>query len=161
MVKEFVALDEIRTIAALNFCKRTLILLELLISLQIQIQVVVKLPQLSPPLTTFFLVNTVNFESIERLLETQVREIIETTFIAARAWLVATLHPLNTQPTEALSTAGHLVRFSKDIEANGTLTLKVVSRGFHKFTLKSNLVLGYRHFVFQVESHDDIPVIYA
>jgi hypothetical protein len=113
--------------------------------LQIQIQVVVELPQLSLPITTFFLVNTVDFEAIQRLLESQVREVIEAVFIAARARLVATLHPLNAQPTEALSTACHLVRLSKDVEANGTLALKVVHRGFHKFTFKSNLVLGHCH----------------
>jgi hypothetical protein len=106
--------------------------------LWIQIQVVVNLPQLSPPITTFFLVNTVDFEPIQRLLETQIREIIEITFITARAWLVATLHSLNALPTEALSTAGHLVRLSKDMEANGALGLKPLRRLFNKFTLKSN-----------------------
>jgi hypothetical protein len=74
--------------------------------LWIQIQVAVKLPQLSFPITTFFLVNTVNFEPIlkEATEVPGYREIIETAFIAARARLVATLHPLNTQPTEALYT---------------------------------------------------------
>jgi hypothetical protein len=47
-------------------------------------------------------------EPIEGLLETQVREIIEIAFIAARVRLVATLHSLNALPKEALSTAGHL-----------------------------------------------------
>ena len=102
---------------------------------------VVKVPQLSSPFTAFFFVNTVNFESIQRLLESFVREIIEAVFIAARARLVVVLHSLNALPTEALSTAGHLIRLSKDMEANRTLTLKVVHRSFHKFTLKSNLVL--------------------
>jgi hypothetical protein len=115
--------------------------------------VAVKLPQLSPPITTFFLVNTVNFEPIQRLLKSQVREIIEITFIAARAWLIATLHPLNALPTEALSTACHLVRLSKDMEAYGALGLKPLRRIFNKFTLKSNFVLGYSHFVFLL-SHD-------
>jgi hypothetical protein len=110
--------------------------------------VVVKLPQLPLPITPFFLINTVNFEPIERLLESQVREIIETTFIAARARFVAALHSPNTQLTKALSTAGHLVRLSKDMEANGTLTLKVIHRSFHKFTLESNHVLGHCHFLF-------------
>jgi hypothetical protein len=98
----------------------------------------VNLPQLSFPLTTFLLLRTVNFESIEWLLKAFVGKIIEITFIAARAWLVATLHPLNALPTEALSTAGHLVRLSKDMEANGTLGLKPLWRFFNKFTLKSN-----------------------
>ena len=67
-----------------------------------------------------------------------VGKIIKVVFIAARARLVATLHPLNALPTEALSTAGHLVRLSKDMEANGTLGLKPLWRLFNKVTLKSN-----------------------
>ena len=107
----------------------------------------VKLPQLSFPLTTFFLVNTVNFESIQRLLESLVREIIEVTLITARARLVVVLDSLNALSTEALFTAGHLVRLSKNVEANRTLTLKVLSRSFDKFTLKSNLGLEHSHFI--------------
>jgi hypothetical protein len=110
--------------------------------------VVTKPPQLSPPITTFLLLRTVDFESIEWLLKAFVGKIIEVGFITAGARLEVTFHPLNALPTEALSTTDHLVRLSKDMEANGTLTLKVISRGFHKFTLKSNLVLGHCHFVF-------------
>ena len=102
---------------------------------------VVKFPQLSFPLTTFFLVNTVDFKSIEWLLKTLVREIIEAVFITARTRFVATFYPLNATSAKAFSTAGHLVRLSKDMETNGTLTLKVIHRSFDKFTLKSNLLL--------------------
>ena len=98
----------------------------------------VNLPQLSLPLTTFLLLRTVDLESIEWLLKAFVGKVIEVVFITARALrLVAILHPLNTQPTEALSTAGHLIRLSKDMEANGTLCLKPLWRLFNKFTLKS------------------------
>ena len=55
----------------------------------------------------------------------------------ARARLEVTFDPLNTQSTEALSTAGYLVRLSKDMEANGTLSWKPLWRIFKKFAFKS------------------------
>ena len=137
MVKKFASYNEIITIAALNFSKLTTLWL-LIIILWIQIQVIIKLPQLSSPLTTFLLLRTVDFESIEWLLKAFVGKVIKVVFITARARLVATLHPLDALPTEAFSTAGHLVRLSEDMEANGTLGLKPLWRFFNKFTLKSN-----------------------
>ena len=81
------------------------------------------MPQLSSPLTTFSLVRAVNFEPIERLLKAFVGEIIEGVLFTARAWLVAGLDSPNALPTEALSTAGDLVRVSQDQQTNWTLSL--------------------------------------
>jgi metal-sulfur cluster biosynthetic enzyme len=53
-------------------------------------------------------------EPIQRLLESQVRKIIEIAFIAEGARLEVAFHPRNAQSTKALSTAGHLVWLSKD-----------------------------------------------
>ena len=47
-----------------------------------------------------------------------VGDIIEAVFITARVRLVIVFNSFNTLPTEALSTAGHLLRLSKDMEAN-------------------------------------------
>ena len=91
---------------------------------------VVKLLQLSFPFTAFLFLRTVDFESIERLLKPFVGKIIEIFCITARARLEVTFDPLNTQSTEALSTAGYLVRLSKDMEANGTLSWKPLWRIF-------------------------------
>jgi len=74
----------------------------------------IKLPQLSGPLATFILVRAANLESIEWLLKTLVGKIIESLLFATRAWLLISLDSLSALSTEALPTAGDLVRISED-----------------------------------------------
>ena len=102
---------------------------------------IIKLPQFSCSLTALFLVSTEDFEPIEWLLKSLVGKIIEVVFFAAWTILMFIFDLLNTLSTEALSTACHLIRLTKDLQANRTVSLKIVWRIFHKFTLKSSLVL--------------------
>ena len=79
--------------------------------------------KLSSPHTTCLLVRAVHFEPIERLLKAFVWEIVEGVLFTAGARLEAGLDSLNALPTEALSTAGDLVRVPQDQQTNWTLRL--------------------------------------
>ena len=77
---------------------------------------VVKLPQFSFPVTTPFLVAAENLEPIQWLLKALVGEIIEVVLFTARTRIVVAFNYLNALLAEAFSTAGHLVRLSKDMD---------------------------------------------
>ena len=97
-------------------------------------------------LIAYLFVSTVNLKPIEWLLKSLVGKIVKVVFFATRAWIVLGFNSLNAQFTEALATAGHLVRLSNDMQAHWTLSLKILGRLFYKFTLKSNLMLLYCHY---------------
>ena len=64
-----------------------------------------------------------NFEPIQWLLESLVREMVVDILETTRARLVRPYNALNARFAVALSTARHLVRFAEDEQADGTICL--------------------------------------
>ncbi len=106
-------------IEAINLNKLTTS--ELFLWLWICVEVLIKLSQFPRPLTPVFLVATANFQIVEQLFHTFVREIRKLLFIASWARLLSCFDVLNTSFAKLLSTACDLVGLSNDLETNWTL----------------------------------------
>ncbi len=106
-------------IETINFNKLTTF--KLFLWLWICVEVLIKLSQFPRPLTPVFLVATANFQIVEQLFYTFVREIRKIFFIASWAQLLSCFNVLNTSFAKLLSTACDLVGLSNDLETNWTL----------------------------------------
>jgi hypothetical protein len=80
----------------------------------IGIQMLLKLAQLSLPLTPLFVIHAANFERVERSSQSLIFKRIEILGLAARARGMVGLDFLDTRFTEAVATAGGLVGLSKN-----------------------------------------------
>ncbi len=102
------------------------------------VEVLIKLSQFPRPLTPVFLVATANFQAIERLLVSCVREIGETFCVAS--WTPIISDGLDTRLTVLISTACDLVWFSNNLMTNWTVSLKIFRWRLQKLTIKSRHV---------------------
>jgi len=91
---------------------------------------------LSSPLATLFCVGAVNLEAVKRLLKAFVGERAVFFIVAGRARVSILYNRLYTRSTEALSTAGDLVRLTQYVQAHRTLALEFL-RSIHKLTVKT------------------------
>jgi hypothetical protein len=143
MLKEFISCDIDGAVATLDISKLTT--LQLVLLALVQIEMFVELSQLSCPLATYHFVSTVDLEPIQWLLKSLVGKIVKVVLFATWAWVVLGFNSFNAHFTEALATACHLIRFSNDVQAHWTFSLKILGRIFYKFALESNLMFQYCH----------------
>ena len=149
MLKEFISCDVDGAIATFDISKLTPFQLVHELLALTQVEMFVKLSQLSCPLATYLFVGTVNLKPVQWLLKSLVRKVVEVVLLAARAGVILCFNSLNAHFTEAFATACHLIRLSNDMQTHWTFNLKIFRRIFYKFTLESNLVLLYCHYVWE------------
>ena len=111
---------------------------------------IIKLSQFLRPLTSVFLVSTLNFQIIERLFQTFVWEIRKLLFIASWARLFNCFDVFNTSFAKLLSTACDLVGLSNDLETNRTLCLENIRWRLQELTIKSNYSSHCSYIVLRV-----------
>ncbi len=115
--------------------------IELFLWQWICVEVLIKLSQFPRPLTPVFLVATSNFQAIERLLVSRVREIGETFCVASWTRLVFDLDSLDTSFAVLLSTTWNLIWFSNNLETNWTTSLEMFRWRLEKLAVKSHHIL--------------------
>jgi len=112
-------LEVLTTMGAGNCSKLTAN--KLLAQFWVQIQVLIQFSQLPRPFAATLLMSAINTKLIQRSSQSFVRKSVEVRYVACWTRFFVRLDAFNARSAETVSTTGHLERFAKDEQTDGTV----------------------------------------